>query len=475
MSPFVDLALTGTSYVTNRDKDPFFTRDLVQGLVSGFLAGAADPRDPRVNPLYADLTGLGPLYIQAGGDETLLDDARLSTRSPGRPASTSGWTSSPACCTRSRWPRAGRRRPTTRSAGWPAGYGPGWACEHGAVSAGALAMGNGVTMTDRSAEFTERTEPFRRELLAHCYRMLGSADEAEDLVQETYLRAWRAYGGLRGPVLGARLALPHRHQRLPDRAGAARPAGAAVRPGRPGRRPRRAAGPAEPGVPWLEPIPDARVLPESADPAAIVTAREGLRLALIASLQYLPPRQRAVLLLREVLGFPAAEVADMLATSTVGGQEHAAAGPGPARGGLAGPGRRHRAHRPARPGAARQYIAGFEHADIAALEKALRADAAIEMVGTRTWFSGRATCLRYLAHVIGSPGDWLMTATVANGQPAAPPGTAAPPSGSPSSPSPAPASAGSPSSPATRAAARFARCRPVVRRPQLVRDPCSPS
>jgi hypothetical protein len=66
-----------------------------------------------------------------------------------------------------------------------------------------------------------------------------------------------------------------------------------------------------------------------------------------------------------------------------------------------------------------QYIAGFENADIAALEKALRTDAAIELVGTRTWFSGKVTCLRYLAHVLGSPGDWLMTPTGANGQPAA--------------------------------------------------------
>jgi RNA polymerase sigma-70 factor, ECF subfamily len=66
-----------------------------------------------------------------------------------------------------------------------------------------------------------------------------------------------------------------------------------------------------------------------------------------------------------------------------------------------------------------QYIAGFENADIASLEKALRADAAIEMVGTTSWFSGRVTCLRYLAHVIGSPGDWQMVPTVANGQPAA--------------------------------------------------------
>ena len=66
-----------------------------------------------------------------------------------------------------------------------------------------------------------------------------------------------------------------------------------------------------------------------------------------------------------------------------------------------------------------QYIAAFENADTVALEKALRADAAIELVGTRTWFSGKVTCLRFLAHVIGSPGDWLMTPTIANGQLAA--------------------------------------------------------
>ena len=77
MSPSVDLEVNGESYHTNRDKDPFFRRELVRGLVRSFLGEAADPRDPLVNPLHADLTGLGPVYIQAGGDETLLDDARL--------------------------------------------------------------------------------------------------------------------------------------------------------------------------------------------------------------------------------------------------------------------------------------------------------------------------------------------------------------------------------------------------------------
>jgi RNA polymerase sigma-70 factor, ECF subfamily len=161
------------------------------------------------------------------------------------------------------------------------------------------------------------------------------------------------------------------------------------------------------------------VTPESEDPATIVAAREGLRLALIASLQYLSARQRAILLLREVLGFPAAEVATMLGTSTAAVKstlQRARArleevGPAP-----------DRIIEPTEPIARvllDQYISGFENGDTTALEKALRTDAAIEMVGTRTWFSGRATCLRYLAHVIGRPGDWLMIPTLANGQPAA--------------------------------------------------------
>ena len=77
MSPCVDMETAGKSYETNRDSDPFFKRDVVRGIIRGFLGEGADARDPRANPLYADLSGLGPLYIQAGGDETLADDARL--------------------------------------------------------------------------------------------------------------------------------------------------------------------------------------------------------------------------------------------------------------------------------------------------------------------------------------------------------------------------------------------------------------
>ena len=166
------------------------------------------------------------------------------------------------------------------------------------------------------------------------------------------------------------------------------------------------ANPADPGTEWLQPLPDS-------DPATIVTAHEDVRLALVAGLQYLPARQRAILILREVLGFPAAEVAEMLGTSVPAVKSSL---------------QRARASLDqVTPGEATEprgrelldlYIAGFENADMAALERALRSDAAIEMVGTRTWFEGRDTCLRYLTHAVGLPGDWRIIPTTANGQPA---------------------------------------------------------
>lgn len=268
-------------------------------------------------------------------------------------------------------------------------------------------------------EFVHRTELFRRELLAHCYRMLGSADEAEDLVQETYLPAWRSFGTFEGRsslrVWLYRIATNACLTALEQRGRRALPSGLAG----PSADPDGPPGPVEPDVPWLQPIPDTLVTPESADPAAIVAIREGLRLALVAGLQYLPPRQRAVLILREVLGFPAAEVATMLGTTTAAIKSMLQrararidrAEPVP-----------ERVIEPTEPRARTLldlYVTGFQDADTGALERALRADAAIEMVGTRTWFSGRVTCIRYLTQVFGSPGDWRMIPTLANGQPAA--------------------------------------------------------
>src|SRR5437016_5360480 len=241
------------------------------------------------------------------------------------------------------------------------------------------------TLPDRD-EFARSTEPFRRELLAHCYRMLGSLDEAEDLVQETFLRAWRSLAGFEGRsslrVWLYRLATSACLTALEQRGRRALPSGL----GAPSDDPDGAPVEAGPGVSWLGPIPDALVTGPTQDPAAIAVARESLRLGLIACLQYLPARQRAVLILRDVLAFPAAEVATMLGTSTVAVKstlqrararlDQVAPAPG-------------QVIEPTEPRAREllgQYIAGFENADTAALEKALRADAAIEMVGTRTWF-----------------------------------------------------------------------------------------
>ncbi len=271
-----------------------------------------------------------------------------------------------------------------------------------------------------SSEFVGQAEPLRRELFAHCYRMLGSVQDAEDLVQETYLRAWRSYGGFEGRssvrtwlyqiATNACLTALARRQRRVLPSGRYEPA------------PDPEAPPeaADPGVAWLEPVPDVAAIPESADPAVIVAARAGLRLALIASLQYLPPRQRAVLVLRDVLEFPAAEVAVMLGSTTASVKSALQR----ARARLADvcPAADQIAE-PAWPQARAlldQYIAAFENADAAGLERLLVRDAILEATPLRTWFAGRRTCVPFLrAHVLGAPGDWRMLATSANGQPAA--------------------------------------------------------
>jgi RNA polymerase sigma-70 factor (ECF subfamily) len=264
------------------------------------------------------------------------------------------------------------------------------------------------------SEFIRDTEPFRRELLAHCYRMLGSAHDAEDVVQETYLRAWRGYRDFenrssvrtwlyRIATNACLTALGHSSRRV-------LPSGLGGATDDPHTQPVPAAD-----VTWLQALPDAWV----EDPAAVVASRENLRLALVASLQHLPAQQRAVLLLRDVLAFPAAEVAAMLDISVAAVKS--ALQRARARMRDASPSA-DEIIEPTEPRALElleQYMAAFESADTALLEEALRRDAALEMVGSRTWFAGRATCLPFLAGVVGIPGDWRMVAIAANGQPAA--------------------------------------------------------
>ena len=274
-------------------------------------------------------------------------------------------------------------------------------------------------MPDSSA-FVADTEPFRRELLAHCYRMLGSVSDAEDLVQETYLRAWRSYRGFEGrssvrtwlyqiATNACLTALAkHRPRLLPSGLGDPEPD------------PDTAPELAGPQVRWLQPIPDTMLNPGCADPAVITAARAGVRLALIASLQYLPPRQRAVLIMRDVLAFPAAEVAFMVGTTTASVKSALQRARARLRELAPAPEEIVEPSAPQARALLEAYMAAFENADTAALERLLVRDATIEAPPFRTWFSGRQTCVPCLRnYVLGSPGDWRMLATSANGQPAA--------------------------------------------------------
>jgi RNA polymerase sigma-70 factor, ECF subfamily len=164
-----------------------------------------------------------------------------------------------------------------------------------------------------AADLERRLEQHRVELTAYCYRMLGSAFEAEDAVQETFIRAWRGYDRFEGRAeLRSwlyRIATNACLDLLSGRNRRARPMDLG-----PAREPEAANLRTLPEATWIEPIPDVRVLPDG-DPAEVAVGRETVRLAFVAALQELPPRQRAVLILCEVLRWKAGEVAELLETS----------------------------------------------------------------------------------------------------------------------------------------------------------------
>jgi RNA polymerase sigma-70 factor (ECF subfamily) len=272
-------------------------------------------------------------------------------------------------------------------------------------------------MTDQT-DFAQLTDPFRTELLAHCYRMLGSVHDAEDQVQETMVRAWRSYDDFEGRASLRtwlyKIATNSCLRALENRGRRPLPSGL----GAPGENPD---GPLTAGsreVPWLEPIPDALVEASPADPASVVMSRASLRLALIAALQYLPARQRAVLILRDVLQWRASEVADLLGTTTtaVNGLLLRAR----ARIDQAGPAQED-IHEPAETSQRAlldRYAAAFQNADASALSQLLQEDATFEMPPVVTWFAGRDLIGRFLStRVLGQPGDFKLFPVAANGQP----------------------------------------------------------
>ena len=270
-----------------------------------------------------------------------------------------------------------------------------------------------------SEDFARLTDPFRPELLAHCYRMLGSVHDAEDQVQETMIRAWRSYGDFEGRASLRtwlyRIATNACLRTLENTGRRPLPSGL----GAPGEYPEAPLTAARPEIPWLQPIPDALVSAGSADPAEIAASRQGTRLALIAALQYLPARQRAVLILRDVLRWRAAEVADLLGTTTaaVNGMLQRAR----ARLEQAVPDE-DQIHEPADPADRAlldRYATAFQNGDVTAVMQLLREDAVFEMPPEETWFTGRELIGRFLrARVLTGPGRFQMIPVAANGQPA---------------------------------------------------------
>lgn len=236
-------------------------------------------------------------------------------------------------------------------------------------------------------EFWRLADPHRRELLAHCYRLLGSYQDAEDLVQDTMLRAWQGYHRFEGRAslrtwlyriaTNACLNVLKSSQRrvLPSGLDAGRETADAL--------------PRLDSVSWLEPLPTA-----AQDPAGVAALRDSTRLAMVAAFQRLPPRQRAVLLLVEVAGFPVRDAAEALGMTTTSARSALQR----ARATLA-------ADKPVEeevvPDAAlddevlRRYLKAFEDADTAALTELLRSDVEYEMPPIAVWFRGRKAVLEH--------------------------------------------------------------------------------
>jgi RNA polymerase sigma-70 factor (ECF subfamily) len=270
-------------------------------------------------------------------------------------------------------------------------------------------------------------EQYRRELTGYCYRMLGSAYEAEDAVQNTMLRAWRALprfddqAGLR-PWL-YRIATNVCIDMLNGRSRRALPMDVARVGTSEGRLIDR-----QPGSAWIEPAPDSLVLPSAGDPAERVVARESVRLAFIAALQRLAPRQRAVLILRDVLHWRAAEVATLLESSTDSvnsslRRARAALEPIDRDSTPNEPSDDHRALLAA-------YVDAFERQDVNALVALLRDDAIVEMPPFELWLRG-ATDIRDWLIAHDALRDHLLVPMRANGAPAAAVYVPAEPGGTP--------------------------------------------
>jgi len=288
-----------------------------------------------------------------------------------------------------------------------------------------------VTLTLDTGSMADFAAPHRRELLAHCYRMLGSVHDAEDAVQETMLRAWQARDGFEGRssvrvwlyriATNVCLRALERRSRLPLPSGLGAPAQEGESP----------AARLDAETRWMQPIPDALLEApadggahpglgggSAADPANAAVARSSVRLAFVSALQHLPARQRASLILREVYAFSAQETAEILETSVASVNSALQR----ARAQLAAVAPvEDQLHEPAEPERRRQlerYLHAFERSDIEGLTRILHEDVVLEMPPIPTWFRGSAAVGRFLAGRVEREGGRLhMVPIAANGQP----------------------------------------------------------
>jgi RNA polymerase sigma-70 factor (TIGR02960 family) len=270
-----------------------------------------------------------------------------------------------------------------------------------------------VPVPQTEAEFSALAERHRRELHVHCYRMLGSFEEAEDLVQETLLRAWRGRRGLeRDDWFRAWLykiatnacldAIKRDGRRVPSLGSFG-------------------------DVPWLQPYPDrllAEVAPAGDEPHAAVIARETIELAFLAAIQLLPPRQRAVLILRDVLDWPAREVADLLEVGVAAVNSALQRARATLHAHLPAE-RREEWRAPEMTDAERdmleRFIDSHERGDAEAAVALVTEDIRLTMPPHPLFFEGRDAMAPLLARAFGPDGmgDWRLVATRANRQPAA--------------------------------------------------------
>ena len=274
-----------------------------------------------------------------------------------------------------------------------------------------------VSASPASAALEQQLEEFRSELTGYAYRMLGSPFEAEDAVQETFIRAWRSYDRFEGrSSLRSwlyRIATNVCHDLLASREKRARPMDLG-----PAREPVEASLNTLPEVTWIQPAPDALVVPDG-DPAEVTEARETVRLAFVAALQHLPPRQRAVLILCEVLRWQASEVAELLETTVAsvnsalqrarasleaGELEAASTSPSVEK---------------ADEDLLARYVAAFEAYDMDALTSLIREDATQSMPPFDLWLDGRDDIFTWwYGPGIACKGSKVLPAPTANGAPA---------------------------------------------------------